>query len=49
MAELPPKSAFCSHTKMEYESCEYCEKKKKKCRLECPDCGFYWLLEEDFQ
>ena len=41
-----PKSAFCSHSKMHYASCDECKAKKFKCYVKCPDCKFIWNLYE---
>ena len=42
---LPPAGAFCSHERMRHASCSYCA--PRPCRVECPDCGLTWLLDED--
>jgi hypothetical protein len=46
MAALPPKGAFCSHARMRYVACVECKKRKIKCSVWCPDCGFTWMLGE---
>ena len=43
----PPKGAYCTHARMQYRSCGdeggMC---KAPCRVECPDCGLFWLFED---
>ena len=39
------KGITCTHKKMRYMKCQNC---KKSCRVECPDCGLYWMFEDDY-
>jgi hypothetical protein len=41
-----PRGAFCSHSRMRWTSCDSCAKKGFKCAVTCPDCGFYWMINE---
>lgn len=43
---MPPRGAFCSHSRMRLKKCsESCAAwlhSRSLCTLYCPDCGFEW-------
>ena len=41
------KGITCDHRRMRYAFCECCKGvAKTPCRVECPDCGLQWMLNE---